>query len=176
MKKIILFTLAIAAISYSCDKLNFDVNHLFEVSATVDLNENDDTSYSGDVKIDAAAASEIEEHLSNIVNYTLNSVDFSISDFAMGSDSTTSTFSVSFSSGGNQIGNTISSQNPLQLSQLSDSGQKINLPINQATITAIQDALLSNNEVIVNYEGTVSEVPVKFTVNFFLDVTIGVQP
>jgi hypothetical protein len=176
MKRTILLFLTIATLTVSCSKLNFDIEHIFKVSADVDLNENDDTSYSGEVTIDATSESEIKDNLSKIVNYTLNSIDFSISDFGVGSDTTTSTFSVSFFSGGSQIGNTISSSDPIQLPQLSASGQKVNLPIDAATIAAIQDALLNDNLVTVDYEGTVSEVPVAFTVNFFLDVKVEIKP
>jgi hypothetical protein len=176
MKRTILLFMTSVAILYSCDKLSFNIDNTFKVSADVNLDANDDLTYSGNVTIDAASDQEVANNLSNISSYTVNSIDFSISDFELGSDSTTSTFSVSFYSGGSQIGSTISSQDPLPLPQLSASGQKINLPIDAATITAIQNALLSNNQVTIEYEGTVSEVPVKFTVNFFLDVTIGVQP
>lgn len=176
MKRTFLLILAIAAFSYSCDKLEFDIANVFQVSAEVDLGPNDDAAYTGSETIDATSNQDVADNLSHISAYTLNSVDFSISDFQVGSDSTTSDFEVSFSSNGSQIGSTLTSQDPLQLAVLSASGQKINLPLDDATITAIQNALLTNNSVTVNYAGSVSEVPVKFKINFFLDLTIGVTP
>jgi len=176
MKRVIILFLSIAAISYSCnDLLKFDINHTFEGATDVNLSENDSPDFDETILIDATSNSDVAENLSRISEYTVNKLEFSISDYVAGNDTVNANIEISFSSNGSQIGEVITSDN-IPLGQLSASGQKVDVPVSSASITAIQQALIDNNKVTIHFNGSVSEVPVSFTAHFFLTLTIGVSP
>ena len=176
MKRTFLLILAIAAFSYSCDKvLNFTINHTFEESFDVVLDESADTTFSEMFTIDAADNQEIANNINNISGYTITGLTLSISDY-IGGDTISGAFLVSFkNSSGNQVGGTIELTVD-NLAGFAASGDKADINPGQATVDAIQAELVANNAITIVVDGSVSEVPVSFKAHVFLTVDVGVSP
>ena len=177
MKRIFLLMLTVAAISYSCDKLTeFFIDHTFEDSYPVDLPANGPTTYSDEFSFDAADNQDVADNINDISGYTVDKLQFSISDFVPDTGIVSGIFSFSFKNiDGDPIGD-ITSLSVDNLFALSVSGDKVDVPLSQATIDAVQTEFASNNQVTAVVSGSVSEVPVYFIANVFLTIKIKVDP
>jgi len=177
MKRLFLLMLTVAAISYSCDKLTeFLVNHTFEDSFPVDLPADGPTTYGEEFSFDATDNQEVADNINSLSGYTVSSLKFSISEFVPDTGIVSGFFSFYFkNSSGSQIGDmtTLSVDN---LFALSASGDEVDVPLTQGTIDAVQSEFGSTNKVKAVVSGSVSEVPVNFIVNVFLEIEIKVDP
>lgn len=177
MKRLFLLMLTVTAISYSCDKLlDFLINHTFDYSHPVNLPADGPTDYSDEYTFDATDNQEVADNINNVSGYTVNSLKFSISDFEPDTGIVSGTFSFYFkNSAGNQIGD-MTSISVDNLFALSASEDKVNIPLTQGTIDAVQNEFASTNKVTIVTSGTVSEVPVDFIATVYLAIGINVSP
>ena len=177
MKRIYLLMLTVAAISYSCDKLTeFFVTHTFEDSYPVNLPADGPTTFSDEFSFDATDNQDVADNINNLSGYTVSKLEFSISEFLPDTGIVSGTFSFSFkNSAGSPIGN-ITSLSIDNLFALSASGDKVPIPLTQATIDAVQSEFGATNKVTAIVSGSVSEVPVSFIGHIFLTIEIKINP
>jgi len=177
MKRLFLLMLTIATISYSCSKLaEFVINHTFDYSFPVDLPADGSTEFNDEVTFDATDNQEVANNINNVSGYTVTSLKFSINDFVPDTGIVEGSFSFYFkNSSGSQIGDmtTVTVDN---LFALSASGDKVDIPLSQGTIDAVQNEFGSTNKVTAVISGSVSEVPVNFIATVYLEVGIKVSP
>ena len=177
MKRLFLLMLTVAAISYSCDKLlDFLIDHTFDYSHPVNLPADGPTDYSDEYTFDATDNQDVADNINNISGYTVNSLKFSIEDFVPDTGIVSGSFSFYFkNTAGNQIGD-VTTKTVDNLFALSASGDKVDIPLTQGTIDAVQNEFGSTNKVTIVVSGTVSEVPVDFIVTVYLAIGINVSP
>lgn len=177
MKRIYLLMLTVAAISYSCDKLTeFFVTHTFEDSYPVNLPADGPTTFSDEFSFDATDNQDVADNINNLSGYTVSKLEFSISEFLPDTGIVSGTFSFSFkNSAGSPIGD-ITSLSIDNLFALSASGDKVPIPLTQATIDAVQSEFGATNKVTAIVSGSVSEVPVSFIGHIFLTIEIKINP
>lgn len=176
MKRLLLLMLTVTAISYSCDQLTeFLINHTFEHSFPVDLPADGPTTYSDEHSYDATDNQEVADNVSHLSGYTVSSLKFSISEFEPDTGIVSGIFSFYFkNSDGDQIGD-MTNLSVDNLFALSASGDKVDVPLTQETINAVQNEFGLTNKVTAVVSGSVSEVPVHFITNLFLAIEIKVD-
>ncbi len=176
MKRLFLLILTVAAISYICDKVNdFLISHTFDDTFEVNLPANGPTNFSEEFDFDATENQEVADNINNVSGYKLSSLKFSISEFVPDTGMVEGVFSFYFKNGsGGQIGDmtTVSIDN---LFALSASGDKVDIPLTQGTINAVQNELGSTNKVTAVIDGSVSDVPVHFFAHIFLTVEADIK-
>ena len=177
MKRFILLMLTVAFISFSCDELaEFIVNHTFDASYPVDLPADGSTTHSEEFSYDATDNQEVADNINSLSGYKVSKLEFSISEFAPDTGIVSGIFSFSFkNSAGNPIGD-VTSLSVDNLFALSASGDKVEVPLTEATVNAVQDEFGATNKVTVLVSGNVSEVPVYFMAHIFLEIEIKVDP
>ena len=178
MKRFFLLMLTIATISYSCSELlDFLIDHTFDYSHPVNLPAGGPTDYSDEYTFDATDNQEVADNINNVSGYTVNSLKFSIEDFLPDTGIVSGSFSFYFkNSSGSQIGDVTTIPTIDNLFALSASGDKVDIPLTQGTIDAVQNEFSSTNRVTIVVSGTVSDVPVNFIATVYLAIGINVSP
>lgn len=179
MKKGLLFLL-VGALGFgftSCDKIdeieNFAVDHKFEESYVLDIPNGPNTTYAITSVIDPSSNADFKENLSKISNYSVKKLTYRISEYT-GDQFTMATAMIHFRSGGNMIGSPIT-LDPFSFQSMLESGNEVEIVVDDATKTQVQDMLLANNEIEVEFMGAVSAVPVKATVVVGLELEAAVK-
>ncbi len=162
MKKGLLFLLVAGLGFGACDKINeienFAVGHKFEHPVTLEIGENDPTTFIKDFPIDMSSDQEFKDNLSKISNYTLSTFSYRVAEYT-GDDNITATGMVQFTDGVNAIGNPVD-LGLINFKEMQNSGSEQDIVISDDLKNAVQDQLLNNDRIVVQLAGMASGKPV----------------
>jgi hypothetical protein len=156
----------IAGLIQSCDQLNdittVDLNGNIRQSYNVNITAEDPTTVAEVFTVDASDNAEMAKYLEKIEKYTIKSISYVIKNYS-GAAGITFTGNMNFGSITTDITN-------LDLQAASTESTVFNVDIDQAALDAISADLLDGNSISGEFEGTVSDKPVSFTIDMTFNV------
>ena len=176
MKKFIALFAIITFVSTSCsdNPLDFTVDHTFDYSFDVNL-QGEINEFNEEFTFDATENDDVASNLDHINDYKIKKLELQLSDYASELDNVDGSFTVSFKDkDGNPIGDLVTA-NISNLEALAGSGEKLDIPLNDATQTAVKNELLATNKITVVMDGSVTDTPVAFTAHVYLTVGIDIK-
>ena len=159
-----------------CDKLleAFNIDSPFSTNVIINISESDDLIFVDEQEIDLSSNSDFNDNKDKIENFTINSVYYKVVDY-VGEPGILGSGTIIFKDGNTQLGEAISQSN-IDFNALYISGEKVDIPISDATINAIQTTLKDKMKITVSMEGLVTDKPVYADLEVFIVVTAKVSP
>jgi hypothetical protein len=159
---------------FSCntfDKFDhFGIGNTFKKSFTVNIDPNNNLSFAKSVEFAASDDEVIENNIDNINKFKVTQISLSIEKY-IGNNEAKANGYVRFQSGGKNIGDSVKIEN-LNFKQLFDSKKRLVLPLTEATYSAIKNAYLTNETIIITSNGAVDSVTEILEIEFGIFMTI----
>ena len=171
------FFLGLALLNFSnCNKLldAFELNSSFSEDFTIDIGPDDALVYMDQFDIDLSSNQDFVDNAEHISKFTIKEISYIVVSYIgdegiMGSGTTT------FYSGSSQIGDAVV-QSDVDFAALYVSGNKVILPVSQATLNGLSDVLKNTMKFSMKVEGLVSGKPVYVVLEVTVDVNANVEP
>jgi hypothetical protein len=160
----------------NCDKIAEALNleAPFSTNFIINVTENDELLYMSEELIDLSSNQDFEDNKDKLDNFVLTEMYYEVVDYTgepgiLGSGSTT------FYNGSSQVGDAIT-QSDVDFYSLLESGEKVNLPITDATKNAVQNTLQNEMKITIKIEGLVTDKPVYINLKVTLKISAKVNP
>lgn len=165
--------MAIAAFAFtSCDKVadieNFAVGNNFEHELTLDVPATGPMAYAETYTIETDSDADFRENLSKISGYTFNRFTYRVEAFT-GDGAATGTGIIQFFSGAGPLGDPID-LGTIRFEDLKNSGEVMEIPVSDDLKRMLEDQLLNNNSVTIEFGGAVTAQPL--TADFVLGMEV----
>jgi hypothetical protein len=177
LRLLALFVFA-AAVFTSCDQLDSlgDVTLNEPVTATINVDETTtatNVAYTKSLEVDATANAEIEKYSQKVKSFTVNKITFKIKNYS-GQASSTPLSKVSYAAAGANPSTAIeiASISNFDIKAAADAGTETALVVSDAHLLAMAALLKEDLAITLYLEGTLTQTPVKFTIEFNVDATI----
>ena len=152
------------------DDVSFDAT-VDETIIVTEENEGTNVSYNKIVTLDATADPDINKYKNKLSGFTVKKVSYQVTNFN-GPESARFSGTMSFGEASQTTATVAVTVTNLNLQQAFNSGQVLDLPINQADVDAIAGVLKNDKAVKLYLDGLLSATPLTCSIKVILDVSV----
>jgi len=152
------------------DDVSFDAT-VDETIIVTEENEGTNVSYNKIVTLDATADPDINKYKNKLSGFTVKKVSYQVTNFN-GPESARFSGTMSFGEASQTTATVAVTVTNLNLQQAFNSGQVLDLPINQADVDAIAGMLKNDKAVKLYLDGLLSATPLTCSIKVILDVSV----
>jgi len=161
----------------SCNEVaklvDFGIPMTFEDQFVMNISSTDDNVFEDVIVVDASGNQEVKDNLSNIANFDIGKLAYKVTSFT-GDDAIVGDGFVQFFNDEGNIGDPVST-GQIAFRQLADSGNEVEIPIDNDLKKILEDKLLSDQIFSMRFYGTVSDKPMQADISVFITVEAKVK-
>lgn len=179
MKKLLSIFTAGLFVFASCDEVkelaDFEIGHTFEYTLNMDITDADSVAFEEEITVDTSVDPNFQDNLSNIKNYSVETLNLSVTSF-QGTNTTTANGKVQFFGNGIAVGQPITVPT-MEFEALLQSGESVAVIIPEDIQAELEQKLMDAETITVRLFGEVSEKPMNadILVALRIEATVGVN-